>query len=159
MANILIVCTANICRSPVAAALIRNRLAQRELTDWTVRSVGTWAMESRGASRYSIEVARRGGLDITDHRSTMVDERHLREADLVLTMEVGHAEALRAEFPSYAHKVYMIAEMVGHTYNIPDPYGGPMDEYERMYDGLSEVVDNGLDRIIELARENANGRG
>ena len=88
-----------------------------------------------------------------------VDEPHLAGADLVLTMEVGHAEALRAEFPQQAHKVHMLAEMVGHSYNIPDPYGGPYEEYERMYEGLTSVIDQGLDRIIELARENANGRG
>lgn len=159
MANILIVCTANICRSPVAAALLSDRLRRQGLPDWRVRSAGTWAMEPRGASRYSIEVARREGLDLSRHRSTMIDERHLTDADLVLTMEVGHAEALRAEFPQQAHKVYMLAEMVGHTYNIADPYGGPLEEYERMYEGLAEVIDNGLDRIIELAKENANGRG
>ena len=159
MANILIVCTANICRSPVAAALLSDRLRRQGLPDWRVRSAGTWAMEPRGASRYSIEVARREGLDLSRHRSTMIDERHLTDADLVLTMEVGHAEALRAEFPQQAHKVYMLAEMVGHTYNIADPYGGPLEEYERMYEGLAEVIDNGLDRIIELAKQNANGRG
>lgn len=159
MANILIVCTANICRSPVAAALLSDRLRRQGLPDWRVRSAGTWAMEPRGASRYSIEVARREGLDLSRHRSTMIDERHLTDADLVLTMEVGHAEALRAEFPQQAHKVYMLAEMVGHTYNIADPYGGPYEEYERMYEGLTEVIDKGLDRIIELAKENANGRG
>ncbi|HMT19933.1 MAG TPA: low molecular weight phosphotyrosine protein phosphatase, partial [Promineifilum sp.] len=63
MANILIVCTANICRSPVAAALLRDRLRQRNLTDWQVRSAGTWAMVSRGASRSCIEVSQRNGLD------------------------------------------------------------------------------------------------
>ena len=83
----------------------------------------------------------------------------MNHGDLILTMEVGHAEALRAEFPRQAHKVYMLAEMVGRTYNIADPYGGPLEEYERMYDGLAEVIDNGLDRIIALATENANGRG
>lgn len=116
-------------------------------------------MVARGASRYSIEVAKRSGYDITNHRSTMIDERQLRDADLVLTMEIGHAEALRAEFAEQAYKVYMLAEMVGHTYNIADPYGGPFEEYERMYAGLTEVIDAGLDRIILLAKENANGRG
>jgi protein-tyrosine-phosphatase len=159
MANILIICTANICRSPVAAALLRDRLRQRGLTNWTVGSAGTWAMVARGASRYSIEVAKRGGLDISEHRANMVEENHMKHADLILTMEVGHAEALRAEFPRQAHKVHMLAEMVGRTYNIADPYGGPLEEYERMYDGLTEVIDNGLDRIIALATENANGRG
>jgi protein-tyrosine-phosphatase len=80
----------------------------------------------------------------------------LREADLILTMEVGHAEALRAEFPREAHKVYMLTEMIGQTYNIADPYGGPLEDYERMVDSLAEVIDAGLERIIALARQNSN---
>ncbi len=114
-------------------------------------------MVQRGASRYSIEVMQRDGIDITDHRARMVEESHVRDADLVLTMEVGHAEALRAEFPEQAHKVFQLTEMIGHSYNISDPYGGPLEEYERMYSGLSEVIDLGLNQIVTLAQANANG--
>lgn len=154
MARILVICTANICRSPVAAALLRDRLRKRGLGDWTVGSAGTWAMVERPASRHSVTVMDRHGFNIADHRATMVDESHLRDADLALTMEDGHAEALRAEFPAHAHKVYLLTEMIGRNYNIPDPYGGPIEEYQRMYDGLAEVIDGGLDRIIALARGN-----
>ena len=154
MARILVICTANICRSPVAAALLRDRLRQRGLSDWTVGSAGTWAMAARPASRYSVDVMGRHGFNITDHRATMVEERHLREADLALTMEDGHAEALRAEFPAQAHKVFLLTEMIGRSYNIPDPYGGPVEEYQRMYEGLVEVIDAGLERIIALAQGN-----
>ena len=154
MARILVICTANICRSPVAAALLRDRLRQRGLGDWTVGSAGTWAMVARPASRYSVDVMGRHGFNITDHRATMVEERHLRDADLALTMEDGHAEALRAEFPAQAHKVFLLTEMIGRTYNIPDPYGGPVEEYQRMYEGLVEVIDGGLERIIALAKKN-----
>ena len=154
MARILVICTANICRSPVAAALLRDRLRQRGLTDWTVGSAGTWAMAARPASRYSVEVMGRHGYNIADHRAAMVDESQLREADLALTMEDGHAEALRAEFPAQAHKVFMLTEMIGRNYNIPDPYGGPPGEYQRMYETLVEVIDAGLERIIDLAGRN-----
>ncbi len=154
MARILVICTANICRSPVAAALLRDRLRKRGLTDWTVGSAGTWAMEARPATRYSVDVMGRHGYNITDHRARMVEERHLREANLALTMEDGHAEALRAEFPAQAHKVFLLTEMIGRNYNIPDPYGGPVEEYQRMYDNLVEVIDAGLDRIIALAKAN-----
>ena len=154
MARILVICTANICRSPVAAALLRDRLRQRGLNDWTVGSAGTWAMVARPASRYSVDVMGRHGFNINDHRAAMVKDHHLREADLVLTMEDGHAEALRAEFPAQAHKVFLLTEMIGRTYNIPDPYGGPVEEYQRMYEGLVEVIDGGLERIIALAKGN-----
>ncbi len=154
MARILIICTANICRSPVAAGLLRDRLRQRGLTDWTVGSAGTWAMAARPASRYSVDVMGRHGFNIADHRATMVEERHLRDADLALTMEDGHAEALRAEFPAHAHKVYLLTEMMGRSYNVPDPYGGPMEGYQQMYDELVALIDGGIDRIIALARQN-----
>jgi protein-tyrosine-phosphatase len=155
MARILVICTANICRSPVAAALLRDRLRQRGLNNWTVGSAGTWATAARAASRYSVDVMGRHGFNINDHRAAMVKERHLREADLVLTMEDGHAEALRAEFPTDAHKVFLLTEMIGRSYNIPDPYGGPVEEYQHMYEGLVAVIDAGLDRIITLAQQNA----
>lgn len=153
MAHILIVCTANICRSPVVAGLLRDRLRQRGLKDWVVSSAGTWAQIPRGASRYSVEVMQRNGFDISGHRARMVEESQLAGADLVLCMETGHAEALRAEFPSQAHKVYMLSEMVGRNYNIEDPYGGTYADYERMYEAVVEVIDAGMDRIVMLARE------
>lgn len=158
MAHILVVCTANICRSPVAEALLRDRLRRRGLDDWVVSSAGTWAQPGRGASRYSTQVMREHGFDIGAHQSRMVDESHLRQADLVLCMEVGHDEALRAEFPGEAHKIYLIAEMIGQSYNVNDPYGGPYDGYERMYETMVGIVDQGLDRIIDLARKNAAAR-
>jgi protein-tyrosine-phosphatase len=154
-AQILVVCTANICRSPVAAALLRDRLRQRGLHQWRVGSAGTWAVVVRPASRHSVSVMSRHGHDISGHRAAMISEAYLREADLVLTMEIGHAEALRAEFPAQAHKVYLLTEMIGRSYDVADPYGGPLEEYERMYDDLSEIIDEGLDRIIALASQNA----
>lgn len=158
MANILVVCTANICRSPVATGLLHDRLQQRGLTDWNVASAGTWAIVPRGASRHSVEVMQRNGFDITAHRARMVDGPIIAGADLVLCMEVGHAEALRVEFPDEAHKVFLLSEMVDQTFSVTDPYGGPYEEYELMYEGLEELIDSGLDRIIELASTNVAAR-
>jgi len=155
MAHILVICTANICRSPVATALLRDRLSKRNLSDWTVSSAGTWAQLRRGASHNSILVMAQHGLDINNHLSRMVELPHVAEADLVLCMEVGHAEALRAEFPEHAHKVYMLTEMVDRAYSINDPYGGPYDAYQRMATELIEVIDGGMDQIVALAEANA----
>lgn len=157
MAHILVVCTANICRSPVAQALLRDRLAERGLEDWTVSSAGTWATVKRGASDNSVIVARDYGLDISDHMARMIERSYLEEADLVLCMEAGHAEALRAEFPDQAYKVHMITEMAGRSYSVYDPYGEPLIAYQRMAAELAGLIDGGMDRIVELAEENAAG--
>ncbi|MBK8987454.1 MAG: hypothetical protein IPM39_15485 [Chloroflexi bacterium] len=152
MAHILVVCTANICRSPVAAALLRDRLQKRGLTDWVVRSAGTWAQEKQSASRYSVELTAVRGLDISDHQSEMVGGQHLKAADLVLCMETGHAEALRIEFPGAAHKIYLISEMTGKRYSISDPYGRSRNAYESMVTELADIIDAGLDEIIAKAQ-------
>ncbi|MBE2200817.1 MAG: hypothetical protein IAE79_19555 [Anaerolinea sp.] len=151
MPHILAICTANICRSPVAAALLQEALLRQGYHDWVVRSAGTWVQMKRGASRNSVQVASERGLDITAHQATMVEASHLKVADLVLCMETGHAEALRAEFPAYAHKIYLFSEMVGKRYNVDDPYGRSLEAYEIMADELNQIIANGLDQIIALA--------
>ncbi|MFO7681082.1 MAG: hypothetical protein R6X34_13625 [Chloroflexota bacterium] len=155
MTQILVVCTANICRSPVGAALLQDRLHQRGITEWQVRSAGTWAQQKRGASQYSVEIMAEQGFDINDHQAEMIELPHMQQADLVLCMESGHVEALKAEFPEHGHKVYLISEMAGMHYSISDPYGQPKDDYYRMVEGLTQVIDTGLDRIIAEAAAHA----
>ena len=154
MAHILIICTANICRSPVGEALLRDRLQKRGLAQWTCESAGTWALWPRGASQFSIDVAQQMGLDISRHQSRMIDETLLERADLVLCMELGQVEALQVEFPNHADKIHLLSEMAGQQYSVHDPYGEPLVMYQQMADELSLLIDNGLERIIELAGEN-----
>lgn len=154
MAHILVICTANICRSPVAEALLVNRLQDRGYDDWTVSSAGTWAMVKRGAAHNSQVVSAQYGLDISDHIARMVEESYLTEADLVLCMEEGHVEALKAEFPDEAQKIYPITAMAGPTYSVADPFGGSLLDYQQMAAELASIIDRGLDRIIELAEAN-----
>lgn len=152
MPHILIICTANICRSPVAEALLRDRLRQQGLDDWRVSSAGTWAHWPRGASQFSVDVMAEAGFDITGHRARMVDDALLSDADLVLCMEKGHVEALRIEFPAYAAKIRLLSEMADSDHSVHDPYGEPLVMYEQMAAELTDLIDAGLERIIELAR-------
>lgn len=155
MANILIVCTANICRSPVASALLLDRLKKRGLKEWDVSSVGTWAHIRRGAADNSILVMAQYGLDISSHEARLVNGQFMQEADLVLCMETGHKESLRVEFPHQAYKIFLLTEMIGQSYSIHDPYGEPLESYQRMAIELTELIDDGMDRIIQLAKENS----
>ncbi|MEJ2747218.1 MAG: low molecular weight protein arginine phosphatase [Anaerolineae bacterium] len=158
MAHILIVCTANICRSPVGEALLRDRLQRKGLDDWVVSSAGTWANWVRGPSQFSIEVMAQAGFDISGHRARMIDETLLQQADLVLCMEPNHVEALKYEFPAYADKIYLLSEMVGQKFSVHDPYGEPLLRYQQMADELTALIDNGLERIIEIAGRNERRR-
>ncbi|MCB8944726.1 MAG: low molecular weight protein arginine phosphatase [Ardenticatenaceae bacterium] len=154
MSHILIVCTANICRSPVGEAVLRDRLQKQGLPDWTVASAGTWALDGHSASPHSVTVMAEKGLDLREHLAQTVTGQMLAEADLVLCMELGHVEALQAEFPRHRDKIFLFSEMVGKRYSVADPYGGPLDGYQRMAQEVTNLVDNGLERIITLARAN-----
>ena len=163
MPHIVIVCTANICRSPVGEAVLRQRLEAREKAAgsgdrWQVSSAGTWADFGQAASTYSVELMAEQGLDISEHGSKPVDQALMNSADLLLCMEIGHAEALRAEFPRLAYKVYLLSEMAGPAYGVSDPYGGPRTEYQRMVTEVSDLIDAGLPRIVELALANQDQR-
>ena len=150
MKKIIVVCTANICRSPVVEAVLQDRLIARGLRDWKVESAGTWAHNGQAASRYSTEILAERGLDISDHSSRVITREMLEEASLVLCLAEGHAEALRAEFPDQAAKVFLLTEMIGQSYSVSDPYGGPRFAYVRMVNDVTQMIEDGLPRIIEL---------
>lgn len=158
MAVILIVCTANICRSPVVEAVLRDRLAAQDLENWTVKSAGTWAFDGQRAAEFSALLMAEQGLDISDHQSKPVTKFLMEEADLVLTLEIGHSEAIRAEFHADAYKVYPLSEMAGEAYSVRDPYGGTREEYERMVAEVTQLVEKGLPKIIKLSSANVEDR-
>lgn len=152
MPRVLFICTGNICRSPAAAALLRQRLEQEGLTDWYVESAGTWTVDGRPASRHVVQLMLERGLDITAHRSRAVNQRIIAPADLVLVMTHSHAEALRLEFPGQADRVYLLSEMQDERrYDIDDPYGGSMAEYRANVSQLADLIETGFDRIRSLA--------
>jgi protein-tyrosine phosphatase len=137
--------------------LLQQRLQENGRTDWIVESAGTWATISRGPARYSAQLMAEQGIDIRDHIARMVNAQMVARADLILCMEMGHVEALQIEFPQYRHRIYLLSEMVGERYSIPDPYGGMMKDYQNMVQEVTHLVDSGLMRIVTLAEANATG--
>ncbi|MAT98098.1 MAG: protein tyrosine phosphatase [Anaerolineaceae bacterium] len=156
---ILVVCTANICRSPVAEVLLRTKLNAAGLTDWTVSSAGTWAEPGHTAAPFSIALMAERGLDIRSHRSQPVTDQLMQQADLLLCMETDHAQTLRQDYPVHQHKIYTIRQMAGQRGSVRDPYGGSRRQYERMVAEVDELIEQGFPRIREVAQENFQRRG
>jgi protein-tyrosine-phosphatase len=150
---ILLVCTGNLCRSPMAAGLLRDRLAEAGLDgEFEVRSAGTWALDGSPAASYARQVMAERGIAISDHRAHMVTQRDVATAGLILVMEEGHREALLAEFPTGRSKVYLLTEIIGKRYDIADPFGSDIDDYARCATHLANIIDSGFDQVVALAR-------
>lgn len=152
MPTILFICTANICRSPVAEALFAAWLRTQALGgNWRAESAGTWAEPGLPASTYSQEVLGALGFDISSHRSRRVDRPMIEAADLVLCMTHSHREALQAEFPDLAGRIQLLSAMAGLPHDIADPYGGPRQGYVAMAADMRLLIEAGGRQILELA--------
>ncbi len=160
MATILVVCTGNLCRSPMVAALLADRLVHDpDRRDWRVTSAGVWAFEGRPASVFAVEEMRERGIDMRAHRSQPVTGELMEAADLVLAMTRNHVEALQAAFPDQAAKVHLLSTVVGRVHDIADPYGGSRKEYATIAGDLDALVAAGYDRIVTLAEAGSSEAG
>jgi len=147
--RILIVCTANQCRSPMAEGLMRQRAAadgSAGLLD--VSSAGTWAQDGLPATATAVAVMAEQGIDITTHRSREVTADMLAGADLILVMTRGHAESLAAEFPEAAGRILLFSALGGGAHDIADPVGLPAADYRRTAAELSGLMERGWSRIL-----------
>lgn len=113
MTSILVVCTGNVCRSPIAEGLLRDALAER-FGDAAphVGSAGTAGWEGDGAMKESVAAAAERGTDISGHVARKVTGTMVEHATLVVAMAAEHRDALSRFDPDTAHKTFTLKELV-----------------------------------------------
>lgn len=134
MFQVLVVCTGNTCRSPMAEGILRSLLTPELDGQVTVVSAGTNAMEGVPATAHAVETAAAAGIDLRQHRARRLSVEMLRESDLVLCMEPSHVTTAKGLAPGVADRVHLItrhgAESRGaEAAGVADPIGGAADEY------------------------------
>jgi protein-tyrosine-phosphatase len=153
MIKVLLVCTANICRSPMAEAILKNLVSMRSDADeWHVESAGVWALSGKPPAILSQFVMEKMGIDISAHQSQLTSLELLQKFDLILTMEYEHKKYLQEKYEETYSRIYMLSEMVGEVLDIPDPIGGNLGDYEEIAYLLEHLLTDGLDRIVEMAK-------
>ena len=143
---IVMVCTGNTCRSPMAETLMTEKLAARLGREDAVRvmSAGVAASMGSSASPQSIEVMGERNLDLTGHSSQPLTDEVMNVADLVLTMTRGHRTAILAAWPDMHDRVFTLRH---DGADISDPVGMPVEVYRNCASQMDEEIDKWIDRL------------
>ena len=113
MTSILVVCTGNICRSPIAEGFLRAALQRRMGAEApTVSSAGTAGWDGSAAMPESVQAARERGVEIGTHVARRLEGGHLAEAGLIVTMSTEHRDAIVAWAPEAADRTFTLKELV-----------------------------------------------
>lgn len=150
--NILLVCTGNTCRSPMAAGLLKALLAEAlgigvselENNGYRTSAAGTATVSGLPATSEAIAVMKEKGIDISDHRSTALTHEMVEQAQVILTMTRGHRAAVLRLGSGNDERCHLVSE----DRDIADPIGGDLAVYKSCRDQIEEGLRARLREVI-----------
>lgn len=142
--SMLLVCSGNTCRSPMAEGIAKQMLAEQrglavedlETAGLHVASAGVFAGDGMPASAQAVQAMHEQGIDIGAHRSQVLTAQMVRDADVVLCMTTGHRHAVLQLVPDAEDKTFRL----NPGRDIEDPIGSDQQSYQR----TAEVIRQGL---------------
>lgn len=151
---VLLVCTGNTCRSPMAEALLKdmfskrfsNLFAEGQPAPAVAVSAGLSAFPGGAASPEAMTVMKQRGLSLLNHQSRAVSDRLLMQADLVLTMTRSHRHAIVQRWPELANRTHLLSHSHG---DVSDPFGGSEAVYAACAEQIEKYLQTWVDEIEE----------
>ena len=145
--RILVVCVGNICRSPMAAAMLDLALntSSQDGTEIEIRSAGIGALVGHPADLMAQKLMLKQGIDISDHRACQLDRNLLYWADLILVMEKEHKKSVFSLDISSRGKVYRLGEW--SDFDVPDPYRQSYEKFEIALGCIIKGIDDWVPKL------------
>lgn len=143
--RVLVLCVGNLCRSPMAEVLLRERFSGKGLTKLEIRSAGISTVDGRPTDENAQHVMQVNNLDLSGHLSQRVSSKLIAWAELILVMEDFQKQYIESEFPEARGKVFLIGHWRG--IQVPDPYRGHYSLFEASYQLLSQCSDDWVKRL------------
>ncbi|EPY5205824.1 protein tyrosine phosphatase [Klebsiella pneumoniae] len=131
--SILVVCTGNICRSPIGERFLRRALPNKKID-----SAGTGALVGYDADGSAIKIAAQNGLSLENHKGQQFTSSLARQYDLILVMEKSHIEQICRIAPEVRGKTMLFGQWLGHR-DIPDPYRKSEEAFASVYQLIEQA--------------------
>ena len=138
--NILVVCVGNICRSPMAEALLKQHFPNKNID-----SAGVGALVGHSADPAALEIMTKQGIDITSHVAKQIDENLARTADIIFTMSDGQTKWIEERWPFCRGKTFKLGHWISK--DIADPYKHEMSAFETAYQDIVDSLEQWADKI------------
>ena len=150
--SVLGVCTGTICRSPTGAGVLRHLVEKRGLADRVrVASAGTHDYHvGQCPDPRTVKHAKKRGYDLSTQRAQQLAPAHFHEFDYILAMDRGHMRILRGMAPKDAKArigMFLEASAQWKGEDVPDPYYGGVEGFERVLDMVEEAAERWLERF------------
>ncbi len=145
---VLFVCTGNTCRSPMAEHLLRH--LGRSFDGLRVGSAGLFANPGSPASAQSVEVMKEKGLDLSGHRSRLLDSELISTADLLIPLTQAHRDLILEAAPDAGARTRTLHSFgaAQQSRDVADPYGGSLQSYRRTRDEIESALSDVLLALI-----------
>ena len=138
--NILVVCVGNICRSPMAEALLKQHYP-----DKAIDSAGVGALVGHPADPAVLEIMTAQQLDITKHVAKQLDENLAKKADIIFTMSDGQTKWIEERWPFCRGKTFKLGHWMSK--DIADPYKHEMSAFKTAYQDIVDSLEQWADKI------------
>ena len=124
-----------------------NKIAVDNDMEITVTSAGIMTHEGESASANAVLAMQEKEIDISSHKSYQLREKDVEEADLILTMTDGHKMMIAQLAPE---KIFTLGEFSGNDYDIPDPYGGDLEEYRETAEEIYDMMVDAAEKLADM---------
>ena len=139
--NILVVCVGNICRSPMAEALLKERFPEKNID-----SAGVGALVGHGADPAAIKIMEQQNIDITNHVAKQIDENLALKADLIFTMSDSQNKWIEERWPFCRGKTFKLGHW--NDKDIADPYKHELSAFQTAYYDIIEGLDEWQQKLV-----------
>jgi len=127
--SVLVVCAGNICRSPTAEYVLKQKLEGKNIS---VSSAGLTALEGKPADATARQVALVNGVNMDAHQGRQLTSTLVAQNSVILVMEERHLNDVHARYPEARGKTFLLGKWINNA-EIPDPYKRSQEAFEHVY--------------------------